>query len=167
MCPPHAPLARRAPTGDGARGGLQRLPARAAAEPGGAEERAGPAAGLQRAGGEPRRQGCWAAQSESASLPAVPLHRVVHAAHADMPAAAPLLHLPRRMAWPPGCPAHLPASCPAAPQLDAAVAELPDADVPIKRLLLLLDLARQGQPEEQPEASLERWAQVLRDLAVS
>ena len=47
------------------------------------------------------------------------------------------------------------------------MAELPDADVPIKRLLLLLDLARQGQPEEQPEASLERWAQVLRDLAVS
>lgn len=52
-------------------------------------------------------------------------------------------------------------------QLDAAVAELPDADVPIKRLLLLLDLARQGQPAEQPQTSLTRWAQVLRDLAVS
>ena len=51
-------------------------------------------------------------------------------------------------------------------QLDAAVAELPDADVPIKRLLLLLDLARQGQPADQPQASLTRWAQVLRDLAV-
>lgn len=47
------------------------------------------------------------------------------------------------------------------------MAELPDADVPIKRLLLLLDLARQGQPAEQPQASLTRWAQVLRDLAVS
>lgn len=52
-------------------------------------------------------------------------------------------------------------------QLDAAVAELPDADVPIKRLLLLLDLARQGQPADQPQASITRWAQVLRDLAVS
>ena len=49
-------------------------------------------------------------------------------------------------------------------QLDAAVAELPDPRVPFKRLLLLLDLARQGQAEEMA-ASLARWAQVLRDLA--
>ena len=50
-------------------------------------------------------------------------------------------------------------------QLDAAVAELTDPRVPIKRLLLLLDLARQGQAEEERAASLARWAQVLRDLA--
>ncbi len=52
-------------------------------------------------------------------------------------------------------------------QLDAAVAELVEDQVPIKRLLLLLDLARQGQGEEQRAASLTRWANVLRDLAVS
>lgn len=42
-----------------------------------------------------------------------------------------------------------------------------DPEVPIKRLLLLLDLVRQGQPEEEREASLSRWGQVLRDLAVA
>lgn len=47
------------------------------------------------------------------------------------------------------------------------MAELPEPEVPIKRLLLLLDLARQGQPEEEPAASLTRWTQVLRDLAVT
>jgi hypothetical protein len=36
------------------------------------------------------------------------------------------------------------------------VAELPEAEVPLKRLLLLLDLARQGQPEEQRAVSLAR-----------
>lgn len=45
--------------------------------------------------------------------------------------------------------------------------ELIDPEVPIKRLLLLLDLARQGQPEEEQAASLTRWVQVLRDLAVA
>ncbi|EFN58861.1 hypothetical protein CHLNCDRAFT_29882 [Chlorella variabilis] len=48
--------------------------------------------------------------------------------------------------------------------LDIAVAELPDLEVPLKRLLLLLDLARQGQPEEERVVSLTRWSQVLRDL---
>lgn len=47
------------------------------------------------------------------------------------------------------------------------MAELTDPEVPIKRLLLLLDLARQGQAEEERAASLTRWAQILRDLAVS
>ena len=56
--------------------------------------------------------------------------------------------------------------CPAL-QLDAAVAELLDPEVPLKRLLLLLDLARQGQAEEERAASLTRWSQVLRDLANS
>ncbi|KAL4457630.1 hypothetical protein ABPG75_012495 [Micractinium tetrahymenae] len=53
------------------------------------------------------------------------------------------------------------------PEVDAAVGELIDPEVPIKRLLLLLDLARQGQPEEERAASLTRWVQVLRDLAVA
>lgn len=53
------------------------------------------------------------------------------------------------------------------PQLDAAVAELPDPEVPIKRLLLLLDLARQGQADEERAVPLERWSAVLRDLGVS
>lgn len=44
------------------------------------------------------------------------------------------------------------------------MAELPDLEVPLKRLLLLLDLARQGQPEEERVVSLTRWSQVLRDL---
>jgi vesicle-fusing ATPase len=52
-------------------------------------------------------------------------------------------------------------------QLDAAVAELLDPEVPLKRLLLLLDLARQGQAEEERTVSLTRWSQVLRDLANS
>jgi hypothetical protein len=47
------------------------------------------------------------------------------------------------------------------------VAELLDPEVPLKRLLLLLDLARQGQAEEERAASLTRWSQVLRDLANS
>ena len=63
--------------------------------------------------------------------------------------------------------AHPPTPLASLAQLGAAVAELVDPEVPIKRLLLLLDLARQGQPEEERAASLTRWAQVLRDLAVS
>ncbi|KAL4857940.1 Vesicle-fusing ATPase [Chlorella vulgaris] len=55
----------------------------------------------------------------------------------------------------------------AGPDLDIAVAELPDLEVPIKRLLLLLDLARQGQAEDERATSLARWSQVLRDLAVT
>lgn len=62
---------------------------------------------------------------------------------------------------------HFSDSCAPRVQLDAAVGELIDPEVPIKRLLLLLDLARQGQPEEERAASLTRWVQVLRDLAVA
>lgn len=47
------------------------------------------------------------------------------------------------------------------------MAELPDPEVPIKRLLLLLDLARQGQAEEERGVPLPRWSAVLRDLGVS
>ena len=51
-----------------------------------------------------------------------------------------------------------------APQdLDAAVAEL-GGEVPIKRLLLLLDLARQGQGGDE-RVPLTRWAAVLSELA--
>eukprot|EP00887_Chlorella_sp_A99_P002765 scaffold6.g2765.t1 len=51
----------------------------------------------------------------------------------------------------------------APPDLDTAVAELEDT-VPVKRLLLLLDLARQGQ-EEAEVVPLSRWAIVTQDLA--
>lgn len=47
--------------------------------------------------------------------------------------------------------------------LEAAVAELPDM-IPIKRLLLLLDLARQDLPDEQTRVPLAKWTQVLNDL---
>lgn len=44
------------------------------------------------------------------------------------------------------------------------------AEVPIKRLLLLLEMARQGQSGDEPlvavtEITLERWTEVIRDLA--
>ena len=48
-------------------------------------------------------------------------------------------------------------------ELEAAVAELGNM-VPIKRLLLLLDLARQDLPEEQAKVPLAKWTQVLSDL---
>ena len=48
-------------------------------------------------------------------------------------------------------------------QVDAAVAHLADSAVPIKRLLLLLEMARQGLPQGHP-IPLPRWAQVLADL---
>jgi vesicle-fusing ATPase len=51
-------------------------------------------------------------------------------------------------------------------QLDAAVACLLDPKVPIKRLLLLVELARQGIPEGQ-HIPLQRWTQVLSDLSLS
>ncbi|KAK9840836.1 hypothetical protein WJX81_007964 [Elliptochloris bilobata] len=51
-------------------------------------------------------------------------------------------------------------------QVGAAVAGLAEAEVPIKRLLLLVDLARQGVPAGAP-IPLERWHQVLRDLALN
>lgn len=51
-------------------------------------------------------------------------------------------------------------------QVEAAVAGLAEAEVPIKRLLLLVDLARQGVPAGAP-IPLERWHQVLRDLSLN
>ncbi len=51
-------------------------------------------------------------------------------------------------------------------ELDAAVAEAVagGGGVPLKRLLLLLDLARQGLPEEQAAVPLERWTKAIQDL---
>ena len=46
------------------------------------------------------------------------------------------------------------------------MAGLAEAEVPIKRLLLLVDLARQGVPAGTP-IPLPRWHQVLRDLALN
>ena len=37
---------------------------------------------------------------------------------------------------------------------------------PIKRLLLLLDLARQGQPEEESAVPIARWTKVIQDLSL-
>ena len=51
-------------------------------------------------------------------------------------------------------------------QAGAAVAGLADAQVPIKRLLLLLDLARQGVPAGA-HIPLARWHQVLADLSLN
>ena len=48
-------------------------------------------------------------------------------------------------------------------ELDTAVAELVD-EVPMKRLLLLLDLARQGQ-EAGEQVPVTRWSAVIQDLA--
>ena len=48
-------------------------------------------------------------------------------------------------------------------QLEVAVQELEDS-IPIKRLLLLLDLAKQGQPEEDPSVPLGKWTKVIQDL---
>ena len=43
------------------------------------------------------------------------------------------------------------------------------AEIPIKRLLLLLEMARHGQSSNEPMANnqitLERWTEVIRDLA--
>ncbi len=50
-------------------------------------------------------------------------------------------------------------------QVEAAAAYLAEPETPIKRLLLLLDLARQGVPEGS-HIPLERWSQVLRDLSL-
>ena len=49
--------------------------------------------------------------------------------------------------------------------MEAAAAYLAEPETPIKRLLLLLDLARQGVPEGS-HIPLERWSQVLRDLSL-
>lgn len=51
-------------------------------------------------------------------------------------------------------------------QLEAAVACLVEAEVPIKRLLLTVDLARQGLAEGAA-IPLQRWTQTLADLSLS
>eukprot|EP00890_Picochlorum_soloecismus_P000586 jgi/Picsp_1/1528/NSC_05006-R1_n-ethylmaleimide sensitive fusion protein len=48
-------------------------------------------------------------------------------------------------------------------QVDIAVQEVPEG-TSIKRLLLLLDLARQGLPPEQMEVPIENWTKVINDL---
>lgn len=54
-----------------------------------------------------------------------------------------------------------------AAQLQEAVGTLLDTNIPIKRLLLLLDLARQGLPEGEQAVPVGRWATVIQDLAIS
>jgi hypothetical protein len=50
-------------------------------------------------------------------------------------------------------------------QLEVAVQELKDG-TPIKKLLLLLDLARQGQGEEETAVPLAKWTKVIQDLSL-
>jgi len=50
-------------------------------------------------------------------------------------------------------------------QLDVAVQEVLDG-IPIKRLLLLLDLARQGLEEEQTAVPIATWTKVIQDLGL-
>ena len=49
-------------------------------------------------------------------------------------------------------------------QLEMAVASLIEPEMPIKRLLLLLEMARQAAPAS-PTIPVQHWAQVLRDLS--
>jgi vesicle-fusing ATPase len=51
-------------------------------------------------------------------------------------------------------------------ELDAAAQEL-GGMVPMKQLLLLVDLARQGLPEESSFLPLERWNRVIQDLGIA
>lgn len=132
--------------GDGAGGSIQRGPARAAAVAAGAEERAAAAGRVQRHRREWRRGALHCIGSVLICL-------LKLAPPALLPFCTSSLQLATTLPLP---------SLPL--QLDIAVAELPDLEVPLKRLLLLLDLARQGQPEEERVVSLTRWSQVLRDL---
>jgi hypothetical protein len=50
-------------------------------------------------------------------------------------------------------------------QLDIAAQEVAGDALPIKRLLLLVDLAKQGLGEEEAHVPLVRWTQVLRDMS--
>jgi vesicle-fusing ATPase len=50
-------------------------------------------------------------------------------------------------------------------ELEVAVLEVGEG-VPVKRLLLLVDLARQGQGEEETGVPIARWTQVIRDLSM-
>lgn len=49
-------------------------------------------------------------------------------------------------------------------QVDEAVAHLLDAEIPMKRLLLLLEMARQDSPDKH--ISLAQWQKCLTDLSV-
>jgi len=49
-------------------------------------------------------------------------------------------------------------------QVNMAVASLIESQMPIKRLLLLLDIARQDVPAGSP-APLMKWNQTIRDVA--
>ena len=48
-------------------------------------------------------------------------------------------------------------------QVNMAVASLIDSQMPIKRLLLLLDMARQDVPAGSP-IPLSKWNQTIRDV---
>lgn len=48
-----------------------------------------------------------------------------------------------------------------------AAQELEDGAMPIKRLLLLLDLARQGLEEGERAVPIGRWTQVIQDLGIA
>lgn len=52
-------------------------------------------------------------------------------------------------------------------QLDVAVQEINDDQVPIKRVLLLLDLAKQGVSEEDATVPIGKWTRVLQELSLS
>ena len=49
-------------------------------------------------------------------------------------------------------------------QMDMAVASLIDTSMSMKRLLLLIDMARQGLPEGTP-IPIAKWSQVIRDVS--
>ena len=49
-------------------------------------------------------------------------------------------------------------------QVDMAMANILEAEVPVKRLLMLLEMARQGIPDNST-IPIPHWSQVLRDLA--
>ena len=51
-------------------------------------------------------------------------------------------------------------------QLDMAAASLLESEVPMKRLLLLVDMARQTVPEGYA-IPIARWTQVIRDIEAS
>ena len=57
----------------------------------------------------------------------------------------------------------LPSGC-SALQVDMAVANILEEEVPIKRLLMLLEMARQGVSHTDT-IPITHWSQVLRDLA--
>ena len=66
------------------------------------------------------------------------------------------------------CPAtHYPHALPhPRAQLDVATTELLEPEVPVKRLLLLVELARQGLEAGQRAVPLARWTQIIQDLAM-